>query len=77
MFNFRHTFKYCEWSSPLIEAAFTRADALTLLETNKVDVVLANINMPRINGIDDTLSIKKNQPKTRVNAISNISEGIF
>lgn len=56
---------------------FTRADALTLLETNKFDVVLANINMPRINGIDDTLSIKKNQSKTRVNAISNISEGIF
>jgi len=56
---------------------FTRANPLKLMETNKVDVVLVNINMPRINGNDDTLSIKKNQSKTQVIAINNISEGIF
>lgn len=55
---------------------FTGAeDALTFLETNKVDVVLADINMPGLNGIDATLSIKKNQPETQIIAISNISEG--
>lgn len=55
---------------------FTNAgDALRFLETNKADVVLADINMPEINGIDATLAVKKNHPKAQVIAISNISEG--
>jgi len=55
---------------------FTKAeDALRFLETNKVDVVLADINMPGMNGIDATLAIKKIQSKVQIIAISNISEG--
>ncbi|NGM67058.1 response regulator transcription factor [Sphingobacterium sp. SGR-19] len=55
---------------------FTRAeDALLFLETNSVDVVLVDINMPGMNGIEAALLVKKSQPETRVIAISNISEG--
>lgn len=55
---------------------FTKAeDALKFLETNKVDVVLVDINMPGMNGIDATLAVKKNQSKVQIIAISNISEG--
>lgn len=55
---------------------FTNAeDALKFLENNQVDVVLADINMPGMNGIDATVAVKKHEPKTQVIAISNISEG--
>lgn len=54
---------------------FTNAgDTLMFLDTNKVDVVLADINMPGMNGIDATLAIKSLHPGTQVIAISNISE---
>ncbi|MGV3704799.1 MAG: response regulator [Arcticibacter sp.] len=54
---------------------FTNAeDTLIFLDTNKVDVVLADINMPGMNGIDATLAIKRLHPETQIIAISNISE---
>ena len=57
-------------------STFTKAeDALIFLETNKVDVVLMDINMPEMNGIDATVAVKKNQPSSEIIAISNISEG--
>lgn len=59
-----------------LQNTFTHAeDALKFLETNEVDIVLADINMPGMNGIDATLAIKKYHPKTQLIAISNISEG--
>ena len=59
----------------LLNTFTNAADALKFLETNKADVVLADINMPGMNGIDATQAVKKNQPNTQVIAISNISEG--
>lgn len=54
---------------------FTNAEeALRFLDTQKVDVVLVDINMPGMNGIDATLAVKKIQPKTQIIAVSNISE---
>ena len=59
----------------LLNTFTNAADALKFLETNQVDVVLADINMPGMNGIDATFAIKTNHSKTQVIAISNISEG--
>ncbi|WP_437918798.1 response regulator [Sphingobacterium sp. LRF_L2] len=49
--------------------------ALQFLQSNRVDVVLVDINMPDMNGIDATVAIKKMYPNTQVIAISNVSEG--
>lgn len=57
-------------------STFTNAEgALKFLETNNADVVLADVNMPGINGIDAALAIKKMQPEAKIIAISNVSEG--
>ena len=37
-------------------------ELLELLEKNAVDVVLMDINMPGMNGIDATIAVKKNYP---------------
>ncbi|GHE23406.1 response regulator [Sphingobacterium griseoflavum] len=52
----------------------TAVDALDFLKDNPVDVVLMDINLPDINGIDATLELKKNWPSTHVVAISNLNE---
>ena len=55
---------------------FTEArTALGFLKSTQVDVVLVDINMPTMNGIDATAAIKKQNPKAKIIAISNINEG--
>lgn len=51
------------------------SDALAFLQTQSVDIVLVDINMPGMNGIDTTAIIKKDFPNTQVIAISNLNEG--
>ena len=63
-------------SEILLKGAFTSAeDALDFLVTEAVDIVLVDINMPGMNGIDTTAIIKKDYPNTKVIAISNLNEG--
>lgn len=60
----------------LLKKTFTRAiDALDFLQTEKIDVVLMDINMPDMNGIQATEIIQKSSQGTRVIAISNLNEG--
>lgn len=53
----------------------TAKDAFDFLAIETVDVVLVDINMPDMNGIDATEIIKKAYPDTQVIAISNLNEG--
>lgn len=46
-------------------------DSFEFLATEAVDVVLMDINMPEMNGIDATEIIKKKYPNTQIIAISN------
>lgn len=59
-----------------LKGSFTRAqEAVDFLKNNVIDVVLMDINMPEISGIDATEYIKKQYPETKVIAISNLNEG--
>lgn len=58
-----------------LSGCFTSAkDALGFLTETSVDVVLMDINLPDINGIDATQTLKKKWPSTHVVAISNLNE---
>lgn len=60
----------------VLKGTFTRAeDALEFLNKQPIDVVLVDINMPGMNGIDTTAVIKKDYPNTQIIAISNLNEG--
>ncbi len=41
-------------------------EALTLLRNNKIDLVISDIRMPDINGLDLLVKIKKDYPETKV-----------
>ena len=47
---------------------------LAFLKTNKLDIILLDIMLPDINGIELCAQIKKQSPKTAVIAISNHTE---
>lgn len=71
-------FEFILKNSPdiVIQGTFERAkDALDFMGIEQVDVVLMDINMPDMNGIDATEIIVKKYPNSRVIAISNLDEG--
>lgn len=50
------------------------ADILALLTTNKVDVVLLDISLPDVSGLDVCMEIKQSYPQTIVVGLSNQTE---
>ncbi|MFD2970239.1 response regulator transcription factor [Sphingobacterium bambusae] len=58
-----------------LEGSFaTATEALAFLGSSSVDVVLMDINLPDMNGIDATEQLKKKWPAIHVVAISNLNE---
>jgi len=53
------------------------AELLELLETKKADVILMDINMPGINGIEATKLVKKKYPDIKVISFSQYDEKRF
>jgi DNA-binding NarL/FixJ family response regulator len=63
-------------STIVLRGSFNNAkDAFDFLATEAVDVILMDINMPGMNGIETTEIIKKQCPDTQIIAISNHNEG--
>ena len=58
-----------------IVSAFTHGQAtLTFLETQPIDVVLLDVNLPDINGVEMCRIIREQYPNTRVLGLSTYSE---
>ncbi|MES2590976.1 MAG: response regulator transcription factor [Bacteroidota bacterium] len=58
----------------LIGTAQSAKDALALINKNVPDIILSDINMPEMNGIEFTRELKKNYPAVKVIALSMFSE---
>ena len=66
-----------DWDQPgvrLSGTASSGAQALELLETQTIDIVLADIRMPNIDGIELTEIVRQTYPETRVILISAYEE---
>lgn len=50
----------------VVGTALNGADAIEFLKHEKVDVVILDINMPIMNGLEATKLIRKNYPKTKI-----------
>jgi len=61
----------------LVKEVYDGLQLLEFLKENKVDVVLLDINMPEINGVDACRLIKNQHPDTRVLAFSQYNEKRF
>jgi DNA-binding NarL/FixJ family response regulator len=58
----------------LVQSFANGADVVPFLAAHPVDVVLLDISLPDVSGIDLCREIKKNHPQTKVLALSNHSE---
>lgn len=58
----------------VIGEAVNGQEAIDFVENNEVDVVLLDLNMPEVNGIEACKTIKKIKPNTKVIILSMISE---
>ena len=61
----------------LVAEVHDGAELLKLLRKQKADVILMDVNMPEINGIDATRLVKKKYPKIKVLAFSQYDEKRF
>lgn len=53
------------------------ADALSVFPTAKPDVVLMDLQMPKMNGIQATMRIKKEFPEANIIIVSNFNDQEF
>jgi len=53
-----------------VTVAYDGADVLPIVEREKVDLVLLDLTMPRMNGLETLTAIKKKSPQTRIIMLS-------
>ena len=58
----------------VVAEAHNGQEAIDYADSNDVDVILMDLNMPEVNGIDACKAIKKLKPETKVMILSMISE---
>ena len=61
----------------VIGEAANGSDAITLVNENKPDVAILDINMPELNGIETTELLRKNYPELKIIIISMHSDEVF
>ncbi|MCF6342605.1 MAG: response regulator transcription factor [Bacteroidales bacterium] len=61
----------------LVAEVHNGVELLSLLRRRKADVILMDVNMPEVNGIDATRLVKKQYPKIKVLAFSQYDEKRF
>lgn len=66
-----------EWSLEVIAEAKNGREAVGLVEENKPDIIIMDIGMPELNGIEATIKIKEQSPETKVIALSMHSDKQF
>jgi DNA-binding NarL/FixJ family response regulator len=66
-----------EWGMEIIAEAENGRDAIKLVEEKKPDIIIMDIGMPELNGIEATKRICENSPKTKVIALSMHSDKQF
>jgi DNA-binding NarL/FixJ family response regulator len=66
-----------EWGIEIIAEAENGRDAIQLVEEKKPDIIIMDIGMPELNGIESTKKISENSPNTKVIALSMHSDKQF
>lgn len=61
----------------IVGEASNGKQALDILEDIDIDVVIMDINMPEMNGVECTTEIKKNYPNTKVLALTMHDEELY
>jgi len=61
----------------VVETANNGQEVLDLLKEHHIDVILLDINMPIMNGLDACKKIKKKYPDTKVLALTTLDKGSF
>jgi DNA-binding NarL/FixJ family response regulator len=71
----------CEWVAKSFDQCRVRAarsveEALPIMETEAVDVVLMDLQLPGMNGIEGTRAVRKRSPQTHVILVSNHDDDV-
>ncbi len=66
-----------EWGIDVIAEAENGRKAMQLVEEKKPDIIIMDIGMPELNGIEATKKIRENSPETKVIALSMHSDKQF
>ena len=74
--GFRHILA-AEWDFNVIGEASNGREAVDMAERLKPDVIVMDVTMPELNGIEATRRIVKDSPKTRVLALSMHKDSVY
>jgi DNA-binding NarL/FixJ family response regulator len=74
--GFRHILE-AEWDFDVVGEASNGREALALTESLRPDVVVMDVTMPELNGIEATRRITKSCPKTRILALSMHKDSVY
>lgn len=74
--GFRHILA-AEWDMDVIGEASNGREAVDLAATLQPDVVVMDVTMPELNGIEATRRILKDSPRTRILALSMHKDSVY
>lgn len=60
-----------------VGVAMNGSEVMTILEDNNVDVILMDINMPVMDGIETTKQVREKYPETKIIALTMLEQASF